>query len=110
METGERRENFGEDIDRFGTVGRSVAAVTDAAAAAISGRHGPFLKRCQPPWRALAVLLLVVNTDIALAGSAVYTYDSLGRLSQVTYSNGVVVTYTYDAAGNRITQVITGAQ
>ncbi len=39
METGERRENFEEDMDRFGTVGRSVAAVTDATGAAISGRH-----------------------------------------------------------------------
>lgn len=74
-----------------------------------ASKRCPFLKFCQTPWRALAVLFLAVNTSVALAGSAVYTYDSLGRLSKVTYSNGVVVTYTYDAAGNRISQTVTGA-
>jgi len=97
-------------IDLEQLADRSLRSLMPRQRRSPSGMRWPFLKRCQPPWRALAVLLLVVNTDIALAGSAVYTYDSLGRLSQVTYSNGVVVTYTYDAAGNRITQVITGAQ
>lgn len=60
-------------------------------------------------WRWLAGLLLVASASVVLAGSAVYTYDTLGRLSKVTYGNGVVVTYTYDAAGNRTAQVITGA-
>lgn len=45
----------------------------------------------------------------ALAGSAANTYDSLGRLVQVTYSNGVVINYVYDAAGNRTSYVVTGA-
>lgn len=53
--------------------------------------------------------LLAVATLPAQAGSATHTYDSLGRLSKVTYSNGTVVTYTYDAAGNRTTVVTTGA-
>ncbi|MBS0553451.1 MAG: RHS repeat protein [Proteobacteria bacterium] len=44
----------------------------------------------------------------ALAGAVSYTYDTLGRLKTATYSNGVVVTYTYDAAGNRVSQVTTG--
>ena len=30
-----------------------------------------------------------------------YTYDSAGRLSTATYSNGVKIEYRYDAAGNR---------
>lgn len=60
-------------------------------------------------WRWLAGLLLAASACVALAGSAVYTYDTLGRLTKVTYSNGVIVTYTYDAAGNRTAQVITGA-
>lgn len=35
----------------------------------------------------------------------VYTYDALGRLTSAAYPNGVTITYTYDAAGNR-TQVV----
>lgn len=44
----------------------------------------------------------------ALAGSVSYAYDALGRLKSATYSNGVVITYSYDAAGNRTAQVTTG--
>lgn len=44
----------------------------------------------------------------ALAGSVTYTYDALGRLKTATYSNGAVITYSYDAAGNRTSQVTTG--
>lgn len=46
---------------------------------------------------------------VVFASSVVYTYDSLGRLSKATYSNGVVITYSYDAAGNRTSTVVTGA-
>jgi YD repeat-containing protein len=35
-----------------------------------------------------------------------YTYDSLGRLTEVTYTNGTTITYNYDAMGNR-TSVVT---
>lgn len=45
----------------------------------------------------------------AFAGSATYTYDSLGRVITITYSTGVVITYTYDAAGNRTAYVVSGA-
>lgn len=45
----------------------------------------------------------------AFAGSATYTYDTLGRVVKVVYSNGVVITYSYDAAGNRTATVVTGA-
>lgn len=37
----------------------------------------------------------------AKARSNQYVYDSLGRLVSVTYPNGFVVNYAYDAAGNR---------
>lgn len=47
--------------------------------------------------------------NVASAGSASYTYDNLGRLVKVSYSTGVVITYTYDAAGNRTATVVTGA-
>ena len=38
-----------------------------------------------------------------------YTYDNLNRLSTVKYSNGVTVSYTYDALGNRIGKKVTGS-
>ena len=39
-----------------------------------------------------------------------YTYDNLNRLTCVEYANGVTVTYTYDALGNRLRQVVNAAQ
>jgi len=36
-----------------------------------------------------------------------YTYDSLNRLTSVDYGNGGTITYTYDAAGNRLTLIST---
>ncbi len=56
---------------------------------------------------ALVVMLGSVAVQHARADSVSYTYDELGRLSQVTYSNGTVITYTYDTADNRTTQTIT---
>lgn len=38
-----------------------------------------------------------------------YTYDSLSRLTSVNYDNGqTIITYTYDAAGNRLTRTVAG--
>ncbi|MBE7504277.1 MAG: hypothetical protein HS113_29105 [Verrucomicrobiales bacterium] len=37
-----------------------------------------------------------------VTGTFTYTYDPLGQLTGVTHPTGRVVTYTYDAAGNRI--------
>jgi RHS repeat-associated protein/uncharacterized repeat protein (TIGR01451 family) len=42
------------------------------------------------------------------AGTESYTLDPLNRLTQVAYPNGDKVSYTYDAAGNRLTQVVNG--
>jgi YD repeat-containing protein len=38
------------------------------------------------------------------AATTSYTYDSLHRLIRVTYADGSVIRYTYDAAGNRLIQ------
>ena len=55
-----------------------------------------------------ASYFLPLPGSVALAanGSAVYTYDALGRVSTITYDTGVIVIYTYDANGNRLTQII----
>lgn len=39
--------------------------------------------------------------------SATYTYDNLGRLKTITFQNGTVVTFNYDAMGNRTSVVTT---
>ena len=41
-----------------------------------------------------------------LAGTESYVLDALNRIASATYTNGDVVGYTYDAAGNRLTQVV----
>ncbi|MFV3131963.1 RHS repeat domain-containing protein [Niveispirillum sp. KHB5.9] len=60
---------------------------------------------------ALSAALLCLPTGIASAQSSppqvTYKYDALGRLIEVRYPNGRVVTYSYDPAGNR-RQVVTG--
>ena len=44
---------------------------------------------------------------LAQAQSVSYRYDNLGRVVQVTYSDGASVTYAYDKAGNRTQQTST---
>jgi YD repeat-containing protein len=39
--------------------------------------------------------------------SVTYEYDALGRVTKATYSNGTVVTYSYDAADNRVSTTTT---
>jgi YD repeat-containing protein len=39
--------------------------------------------------------------------SATYTYDSLGRLTQITYANGTIIVIHYDPMGNRTSVVTT---
>lgn len=56
-----------------------------------------------------AGVFLAVLCSASHAGSVAYTYDSLGRLSKATYANGVVITYVYDAAGNRTSYTVVGA-
>lgn len=59
--------------------------------------------------RLAAGVFLAVLSGALQAGSVAYTYDNLGRLSKATYANGVVITYVYDASGNRTSYTVTGA-
>lgn len=43
----------------------------------------------------------------AMADTVTYYYDELNRLIRVEYSNGKVIEYSYDAAGNRLTKNVT---
>lgn len=38
-----------------------------------------------------------------------YIYDNNNRLEKVVYGNGVIVKFTYDELGNRLTKTVTGA-
>ena len=52
---------------------------------------------------ALVVLLMSLFVIVTQAAPIAYTYDSLNRLTKADYGGGLVITYTYDAAGNRLT-------
>src|ERR1035438_1263000 len=52
---------------------------------------------------AILVAAGFVDTASILAAGISYTYDSLNRLIKADYDNGLVISYTYDAAGNRVT-------
>jgi len=55
----------------------------------------------------LLCLSLSAPTEVSAAAQT-YAYDALDRLIRVNYPDGSSIAYTYDATGNRLSQVIAG--
>ena len=58
--------------------------------------------------RPLALSLLLFAATL-VADTVQYTYDAVGRLTNVAYANGTSIAYTYDKAGNLLSRVVTAA-
>ena len=56
----------------------------------------------------LLTIILLFLVLAATAQTTRYSYDNLNRLTRITYANGTIVSYNYDANGNRISEIITG--
>lgn len=67
--------------------------------------------KISPAWGpAIMGLILVGLLAIPapmLAEQVTHTYDNLNHLTRTDYGNGRAIEYTYDAAGNRLSQVVT---
>jgi len=60
-------------------------------------------------WSIILAVLVLLFSSFAFAGTTItYEYDSLNRLKAATYADGSKIEYTYDGAGNRLSQTITG--
>jgi hypothetical protein len=62
---------------------------------------------------AVGFALLTISVGAYSAFNASYTYDALGRLTEVGYTDGSktsTIIYSYDAAGNRTRVVSTSPQ
>ena len=57
--------------------------------------------------RILITTILILNALLAFS-QVTYQYDNLNRLSQVTYDNGLTITYAYDELSNRLTKTVSG--
>ncbi|WP_295440798.1 thrombospondin type 3 repeat-containing protein [uncultured Thiodictyon sp.] len=55
---------------------------------------------------ALSALALLMSANLP-AGTLIYQYDALNRLNGVNYPDGSKIAYSYDLAGNRLSQVVT---
>jgi len=76
------------------------------------GRYFIILNSTRLRWPAIFILGLALSCGaltlcaIAANGSVTYTYDELGRVITASYDTGVIVIYTYDSNGNRLSQII----
>lgn len=56
-----------------------------------------------------AVWLVLCLVAAAVSQAETYTYDTVGRLTGVTYDSGKVLSYTYDDNGNLLKRTVTDA-
>jgi YD repeat-containing protein len=51
------------------------------------------------------LVLVIISICLSVSNSygIIYSYDSLNRLTKADYGGGLEISYTYDAAGNRLT-------
>ncbi len=54
----------------------------------------------------IIVIFLLILPLSSFAAPVTYTYDSLNRVTSVDYGAGATEDYTYDAAGNRTTMIV----
>jgi YD repeat-containing protein len=57
----------------------------------------------------VVVGLIFISPLLSLAETINYTYDSLNRIVREERSNGAVIVYAYDSAGNRTSKVVSGS-
>lgn len=55
---------------------------------------------------ATVAIVTLVSSGVLHAGTAVYTYDVLGRLTTANTANSASFSYEYDALGNFVTRII----
>lgn len=58
---------------------------------------------------AIIIIIMIYLSMVASAQTISSSYDPLNRLARIDYGNGTVIVYTYDAVGNRKTQVVTNS-
>jgi YD repeat-containing protein len=58
----------------------------------------------------LSLLLIFVSISIVNAEEVQYSYDNLHRIISEQHSDGTIITYSYDAAGNRTTKEVIAPQ
>ena len=64
-------------------------------------------KRSKGGWLSAGRLLALALCAPAFAETVSYTYDGLNRLTEVNYNSGQqIITYSYDAAGNMLSQTV----
>jgi YD repeat-containing protein len=55
----------------------------------------------------LLLFMMMVVASTSVAGTVQYTYDELNRLTAAAYADGTIVSYEYDAVGNRTAKDLT---